>query len=190
MSALVDFVVLSLLPLHWQRDIAERLRAGGPPGDIFEQMTAERALDGSARFDDLPARALAAMARALDAGIDAISWNDPALSFRARRDCRSAAGALAAWRAGVARSASRRDRRIARRFAVRARRRRAARVRSGVARPDVVSGLARGVDSAAHRGALAASRIHDCRARLRRRRRLSGRASRARSRHRSWAARS
>ena len=83
------------------------------------------------------ARRLAADAigRAGAASIAAIAWSDAGLSAGACRDRRSAAGALDARPHRRAQRAGRRDRRLARGVAVRARRRRAARRRSRVARP-------------------------------------------------------
>ena len=105
------------------------------------------------------ARAVVAARAGRAPGLDAIAVERRRLSAGARGDRRSAAGRVAARCAiGAVESAGGRHRRIARRIALRARRRRSSwppiSRRRGVV---VVSGLARGVDSAAHRGALQAS---------------------------------
>jgi DNA processing protein len=156
MSALLDFVALSLLPLNWQGGIAALLRAGLPPGDVFRRITAERSLDRPEPAESLAAQGADALDRAAHAGIDVISWSDPdypaalaaivdpppVLWVRgARTTLDRPAVAIVGSRAGSPYALA-----VAERLA------------SDLAARDltIVSGLARGVDSAAHRGALAA----------------------------------
>jgi DNA processing protein len=156
MTATVDFAALSLLPLHWQALIAEHLRAGCHPRALCEQLIDERPLEDAATADDIYGRAERALADARARGIDAIAWNDPAypaalaaipdpppvLWLRGRR--------AALERQAVAIVGSRAGSQYA--LAV------AGQLASDLAPRGVtiVSGLARGVDSAAHRGALSA----------------------------------
>jgi DNA processing protein len=156
MSALLDFVALSLLPLNWQRGIAELLRTGLPPGDVFRRITAESTLDRREPAERLVSRAADALDRAAGAGIDIIPWSDPdypvalaaivdpppVLWVRgSRATLDRPAVAIVGSRAGSPYALA-----VAERLA------------ADLAARDVtiVSGLARGVDSAAHRGALAA----------------------------------
>ncbi len=155
MPALLDFVALSLLPLHWQGEMASLLRTGLQAGDVLQRVTDDRAFDSCDRTA-LLSRARASLDRARDSDIQAIAWNDaaypPALGAIAdpppvlwARGVRAAldrpAVAIVGSRAGSAYALSIAER-LASDLAAR-----------GIA---VVSGLARGVDSAAHRGALAA----------------------------------
>lgn len=157
MPASVDFVALSLLPLARRRDIAEQLRRGRPAGDIVDDWTTRRSDDRSAHPATLRSRATIALAAASKAGIDAIAWSDPEYPPMLAaivdpppvvwlRGCRSAfdapAVAIVGSRAGSPYALS-----VAEQLA-------ADLAARGVA---VVSGLARGVDSAAHRGALSAA---------------------------------
>ena len=106
MPALIDFVALSLLPLHWQGDMAALLRTGLQAGDVLRRVMDERAPDSreppasseaNETIDALLARARASLDRAHRAGIDAIAWSDaaypPALGAIAdpRRCCGRAA---------------------------------------------------------------------------------------------------
>ena len=161
MSALLDLVALSLLPLQWYRDILSLLRASHHPSDLLEQFAARRHGDRAdpdrvESPDALRSRAAQAMDRAGQAGIDPVAWNDPAypsalaaivdpppvLWIRGTRAAlETPAVAVVGSRAGSA-------------YALAVAERLAADLAShGVT---IVSGLARGVDSAAHRGALAA----------------------------------
>ena len=160
MSAVVDLVALTLLPLWRWRLVAEQLRAGQAPRTILEQHCDERARRAHAAsspspgHDVLRSRAAAAIERAGQSDISLIPWSDPRYP-----------GALAVivdpppvlWLRGseavldapaVAVVGSRGGSPYA--LAV------AERLSSDLAERGVVvvSGLARGVDSAAHRGAL------------------------------------
>ena len=159
MPALLDFAALSLLPLNWHQTIAAHLRDGMDPRALCERLIAERPLDDHAGVDEVYARASRALERARALSIDALAWNDPAyppalaaiadppplLWMRGARDALNApAVAIVGSRAGSP-------------YALAVAERLAADLASrGVA---IVSGLARGVDSAAHRGALAANGV-------------------------------
>ncbi len=154
MTDLLDFVSLSLLPPWCWRVAAEWLRHGDAPGDVFRRLAAgcpPRELD---RRGDVRSLAADAIRRAHTASIAAIPWSDaayppalttivdppPVLWSRGRPDVLSApsvaiVGSRAASPYGLA---------VAEQLA-------ADLAASGVV---IVSGLARGVDSAAHRGAL------------------------------------
>lgn len=159
MSDLLSFVAISLLPpRHW-RLAAERLRAGEPPPSVVARLAAslERRDDASAAM--LRADAAAAIARAACCNLTAIAWDDerypaalttiadpPAVLWaRGRVDALHApsvaiVGSRAASPHGLAVAEQ-----LGHDLAA-----------AGLV---VVSGLARGVDSAAHRGALAAAGI-------------------------------
>ncbi len=149
-----DLISLSLLPPWTWRGAAERLRAGDTPKTVLADLLERRACrppEGAA----IDRRVLAARCRAKEGGISAVPWSAP-----------SYPAALAAiadppfvlWMRGVvaalerpavalvgSRAASPHGLAVAERLA-------ADLAARGVV---VVSGLARGVDSAAHRGALA-----------------------------------
>src|SRR5581483_2383956 len=149
-------IELSLLqPWTWIRT-AERLRSGERPAAVLKAAL-ERHYpgDAGAKAVDLRARARAALARAREAGIEPIAWTDasyptalttivdppPVLWVRGGVDALNApAVAVVGARAASAYGLS-----VASQLA-------ADLVRAGLV---VVSGLARGVDSSAHRGALA-----------------------------------
>jgi len=151
---LSDLISLSLLPPWTWRDAAERLRAGASPTMVLTELLDRRAC-GQPERATLDRRALAAWGRAKDRGIDALPWSDPSYpaSLAAITDppfvlwTRGASAALE--RPAVAlvgsRAASPYGLAVAERLG-------ADLAARGLA---VVSGLARGVDSAAHRGALA-----------------------------------
>jgi DNA processing protein len=161
MSPLLDLVALSLLPIWRWRFVGEQLRAGEAPCDILDQQLALCPPSGSAqrhRFDPRTIRAGAAAAvdRAAESGLSALPWSDPAyppalaaisdpppvLWVRgARAILEAPAVAIVGSRAGSPYALA-----VAERLAGDLAERRLA----------IVSGLARGVDSAAHRGALAA----------------------------------
>jgi DNA processing protein len=159
MPALVDFAALSLLPLNWHHTIAAHLREGMHPRELCERLIAERPLDDRSGADAVYARGARALERAHRFAIDALAWNDPAyppalaaiadpppvLWLRGARDALSVpAVAIVGSRAGSP-------------YALAVAEQLAADLASrGVA---IVSGLARGVDSAAHRGALAANGV-------------------------------
>jgi DNA processing protein len=154
MSALVDFAALSLLPRRWWRDIGEQLRTGRSPADLLDDLLATRPRESRLDAAGIRRRAEAAVAQAAKANLDAIAWSDaqypptlaaiwdppPILWMRGRRSAlEPPAVAIVGSRAGSP-------------YALEMAERLAADVAAcGLV---VVSGLARGVDSAAHRGAL------------------------------------
>jgi DNA processing protein len=151
--ALSDLVALTLLPPSWWRQIAERLRAGWAPGDLLEAVAAGRPDTTAA---DLRARAARALADAELIGAAAIPWNDvdypPLLSAIADPPtvlwARGSLHALTAPAVAIVGS------RAGSPYALAVAERLAADLATrGVV---VVSGLARGVDAAAHTGALSA----------------------------------
>jgi DNA processing protein len=153
MFSLLDYAALSLLPIWWWRDFAPALRAGEPPGVLLERLTTSRR-PGSTPAAQLRARAAAAIARGERLGLQAISWTDagyppslaaivdppPVLWLRGRPGVLDRPSvAIVGSRAGSP-------------YAMAVAEQLGADLSSrGVV---VVSGLARGVDSAAHRGAL------------------------------------
>ncbi|MSO45463.1 MAG: DNA-protecting protein DprA [Acidobacteria bacterium] len=153
MATLTDFVALSLLPISWWRDVATALRVGESPRLILERLLDERSSEGLTA-ETLRRRAAGAVALADERRIDPITWTDPdyppALAAiidpppvlwvcGQRAAFEQPAVAIVGSRAGSPYALS-----VAEHLA-------ADLARCGVA---VVSGLARGVDSAAHRGAL------------------------------------
>ena len=160
MTDLSDFIALSLLPLNWGFDIAERLRAGRRAGDVFESLVNERWPGAATRRADLAARTAQAIDRAARCGLDVLTWRDsrypPALAAIADpppvlwiggraaalidQPCVAIVGSRAATPYGLEVAD-----RLARDLAS-----------HGLT---IVSGLARGADSAAHRGALCAPGI-------------------------------
>ena len=152
--ALTDLVALSLLPWSWWRQIAARLRAGWAPGDLLETLLFERPVDAALTPAGLRSRAGKALADADLIGATPIPWSaaDYPPSLAAIVDppvvlwvsgCedvfRKPAVAIVGSRAGSPYALA-----VAERLA------------ADLASRDVVvvSGLARGVDSAAHRGAV------------------------------------
>jgi DNA processing protein len=152
---LSTLVMLSLLPIGARRLIGEPLRAGEPPAAILDRLL-ERRLDQPDTASALSSDAVRALERARRAGITPIAWTDaaypPALAAIVDPPpvlwVRGSAHALD--RPAVAIVGSR----AGSPYALAVAERLAADLASrGLV---VVSGLARGVDSAAHRGALAA----------------------------------
>jgi DNA processing protein len=150
-----DFVALSFLPLSWRRDIMERLRAGRPAGTLLQELLSERDRRGQAAVARLRKRAPAALADAARAGLRVVTWSDAAFppSLAAIADpppvlwCRGNMSALRSPAVAIVGS------RAGSPYALAVAERLAADLAArGLV---VVSGLARGVDSAAHRGALA-----------------------------------
>ena len=151
---LLTLSVLSLLPPWTWRVAVERLRAGGTPSAVIAELL-ERRAGGKADAATLERRADAARRRAIAGGITAIPWSQAsypaALAVIADPPfvlwMRGAAAALELPAVALvgSRAASPYALSVAERLAGDL----AAR---GIV---VVSGLARGVDSAAHRGALA-----------------------------------
>jgi DNA processing protein len=151
-----EYVALSLLPISCWRRVAEHLHAGDAPGRVLERVLAERRLDPPVHPSALRSRAVAALERAASRRIRLVPWSDaaypaalsaivdppPALWVRGNLAALSGpAVAIVGSRAGSPYALT-----VAERLA-------ADLAARGVV---VVSGLARGVDSAAHRGALAA----------------------------------
>jgi DNA processing protein len=158
MSTLIDTVALSLTPLRWRRDLGDRLRSGDRPERLLESLAELYPPDERpGRLASLRRRAAAAVAAAAAGTIVPIGWSDeryppelaaiydpPAVTWiRGNTQVFGApAVAIVGSRAGSPYALAVAER-LAGELASR-----------GVL---VVSGLARGVDSAAHRGALAAS---------------------------------
>jgi DNA processing protein len=147
-------VALSLLPIHTWRDISERLRAGDSPSAALDRLLASRWPDDPGKRSVLMAGAAAAIARGATRGLASIAWSDrlyppplaaivdppPVLWMRGSTDALCApAIAIVGSRAASPYALD-----VAGRLA-------ADLARRGVT---IVSGLARGVDSAAHRGAV------------------------------------
>jgi DNA processing protein len=156
MTDLSALVALSFLPIRLWPLVGQQLRAGHPPLLVLDRVLFEHWGDDSAKRSALDGRAAAAIDRADRTGVALILWNDPAYP-----PCLAAIvdpppvlwmlGAPAAFdRPAVALVGSRAGSPYALEVAGRLAADLAAR---GVM---VVSGLARGVDSAAHRGALSA----------------------------------
>jgi DNA processing protein len=152
----ISYVALSLAPFSWRRRMAERLHAGDPPTRILDDLSAEQPAGRETDRETLASRAKAALARAKHAGIALIAWGDPAYpaalsaiadpppALWVRGTTATLSGpavAIVGSRAGSPYALT-----VAERLA-------ADLAARGIV---VVSGLARGVDSAAHRGALAA----------------------------------
>ena len=153
----VHLIALSLLPIWWWRDIGSRLRAGDRPADILDSLVGERWADKPGYPSVLRVRASAALGRAAASGLRPIAWGDSAYPavLGAIVDpppvlwMRGAVEALAEPAVAIVGS------RAASPYALAVAERLAADVAArGIV---IVSGLARGVDSAAHRGALAAA---------------------------------
>ena len=153
----VDLVALSLLSGRCRRRVGTLLHEGRPPGAILDQVIAECPPQKRPAADALRSRALAALARGAARGVALVPWSDaaypaalaaitdppPVLWARGNLAALSRpAVAIVGSRAGTPYGLSVAER-LAGDLAAR-----------GLV---VVSGLARGVDSAAHRGALAAN---------------------------------
>ena len=159
MTALEDFVALSLLPPWCWLRAADPLRAGEHPDLLVRRLVADHWPDQPGKRSTLYTRAAAALARAAAGGLTVIPWSDPAypVALTTIPDpppvlwARGSVGALAAPAVAIvgSRAGSEYARAVAERLA-------ADLTAYGVA---VVSGLARGVDSAAHRGALAGNGV-------------------------------
>lgn len=153
----LDLIALSLTPFLWRRDLGERLRAGESPRALLDRFVSHPRLnkEGVDRRT-LFSQASAAVARAADRGLHLIAWDaasypaalaaiaDPPPVLWVRGDpaaLTARAVAIVGSRAGTPYALAVAER-LASELASR-----------GIL---IVSGLARGVDSAAHRGALAA----------------------------------
>ena len=149
-------VALSLTPFGPRRDLGERLRAGHDPTAILDRVLARRQADLNLDRQTLLSRAANAISRAADGGVHLVAWNDA--SYPAALSVivdpppvlwvRGNPGALVSRAVAIvgSRAGSEYGLAVAERLA------------ADLASRDVVviSGLARGIDSAAHRGALAA----------------------------------
>jgi DNA processing protein len=150
-----DFVALSLTPFAWRRSLGERLRGGESPAAILQTFLTNKRLnrDGLDR-STLMSKVSAAFARAAERGMHLIAWDDasypaalsaivdPPPALWVRGNCSaltSRAVAIVGSRAGSPYALA-----VAERLAADLSTR-------GIV---IVSGLARGVDSAAHRGTL------------------------------------
>jgi DNA processing protein len=154
MTELLDYASLSLLPLWCRSRTAEWLRDGVSPASILRRLLADHWSGEPGRAAELAAQADAALRRAQDGGISAVTWTDaaypialttivdppPLLWTRGRIDALN----LPSVAIVGARAASPYGLSVAEQLAADLSAR-------GLV---VVSGLARGVDSAAHRGAL------------------------------------
>ena len=152
----LELIALSLTPFGWRRRIGEQLRAGHDPAWILNRLLSDNVKQERLDRPALMSRAAAAMRRAADCGLHVIPWSDasypaalsaisdppPALWVGGNTTAlTSPAVAIVGSRAGSPYGLAVAER-LAGDLAAR-----------GIV---VVSGLARGVDSAAHRGALAA----------------------------------
>jgi DNA processing protein len=154
MSDLLELIALSLLPPSYGLPAAERLRRGDPPDTVLADLAAHAARDEPDKASALRSRAAAALARAAASRIQPIAWTDPEypVALTAIADppfvlwLRGGPGALSAPCVAIvgSRAASPHGLAVSTRLA------------SDLAACGlvVVSGLARGIDSAAHRGAL------------------------------------
>jgi DNA processing protein len=155
MTDLLDLVALSLLPSWCGIRIAEQLRNGEPAGAALRRLVVAHWRDDPDKLSTLYSRAEAGVRRAAAGEIAAVPWSDaaypvalttivdppPVLWVRGRVAALSRPSvAIVGSRAGSPYALS-----VAERLAIDL-------TAAGLA---VVSGLARGVDSAAHRGALA-----------------------------------
>jgi DNA processing protein len=158
MTDLLNFVALSLLPAWCRLHVAERLRAGDSPGGVLQELAA-RARDDPDKASTLRSRADAAIRRAGMHAITAIPWSDAAYPAALTtiadpppvlwtRGCVAALSAPSVAIVG-SRAASAYGLSVAGQLAEDL-------AACGLV---VVSGLARGIDSAAHRGALAVNGV-------------------------------
>ena len=154
MADLTDFIALSLLPSPGWRRAADELRAGDPADVVLLRAAAQRV--GGPDIAALRAQAAASRDRAARVGLTSIAWSDAAYpaALAAIADppfvmwTRGAVSALARPAVAIVGSRAASDYGLAV----------ASRLASDLAGRGVavVSGLARGIDAAAHRGALSA----------------------------------
>jgi DNA processing protein len=151
MTDLIELVALSLLPSRYGWHTTERLRSGDSPQNILDDLAAR---DEPETASNLRSRAAVAIKRAASSGVELVAWTDPAYPAALAT---IADPPLVLWVRGdpsalnapsVAIVGSRAASSCG--LAV------AAQLAGDVSACDlaVVSGLARGIDSAAHRGAL------------------------------------
>ena len=155
MPVLDDFVALSLLPPWCWLRAAQPLRAGEQPGHLVRWLVAEHWPGEPGKSSTLYARAAAALARAAAGGVTVVPWSDPAypVALTTIPDPSPVLWVNGVVRALAAPSVAIVGSRAGSEYALAVAERLAADLAaSGIA---VVSGLARGVDAAAHRGALA-----------------------------------
>ena len=156
MSLSLELIALSLTPFGWRRGLGEQLRAGHDPSWILRRLLSGKPHRPGIDRPTLMSRASAALDRAAERGLHLVAWNDasypaalsaiadppPALWVHGNLSAlTSRAVAIVGSRAGSPYGLA-----VAERLA-------ADLASRGIV---IVSGLARGVDSAAHRGALAA----------------------------------
>jgi len=159
MTDLVHFIALSLLPSWSWLSIAERLRACESPAAVFDRLLATHWPSEPDQRSALYARAHAAIDRAHARRITPVAWSDAAYPVALTTIADPppvlwAHGSTTAFDAPAvaivgARAASEYGLSVAERLA-------ADLAARGLA---IISGLARGVDSAAHRGALSAGGV-------------------------------
>ncbi len=151
----LDFVALSLTPFSWRRHLGEQLRAGQHPAAILDALVSSRSAPSGFDRSSLLARATCAAQRAVGQRLHLVTWNDASYpaALTAIADPPPAlwvsgnASALTSRAVAIvgSRASSPYGLAVAERLASDLSAR-------GIV---VVSGLARGIDSAAHRGALA-----------------------------------
>jgi DNA processing protein len=157
MTDLLDFVALSLLPSRYGLLVAEQLHDGDSAGAVLSRFAPCVPRDEPDKTAALRAEAADAIERAQVEGLTPIAWNDPAYppALTTIADpptvlwVRGRVATLAAPAVAIvgSRAASAYGLAVAERLA-------ADLAACGLM---IVSGMARGVDSAAHRGALAAN---------------------------------
>ena len=156
MPSTADYAALSLLPPAWRIDTVDQLRRGRDPCDVLESLLGTRRLGPGMTRASIQSLAALAIARGASRGLTPLVWTDAAYPPMLAaivdpppmvwlRGCVEAlerqAVAIVGSRAGSPYALA-----VAERLA-------ADLAERGIA---IVSGLARGVDSAAHRGALGA----------------------------------
>jgi len=159
MTDLLHFIALSLLPSWSWLHVAERLRAGDPPAAVFDRLFARHWPGEPLQRSALYARAQAAIDRAETQQITPVPWNNVAYPVALTTIVDPppllwVRGSVAAFSPPAvaivgARAASAYGLSVAEQLA-------ADLAARGLA---IISGLARGVDSAAHRGAVSAGGV-------------------------------